>query len=172
MAGVDQFNLIGDQRLVNGQSLKLGALENETRGGIARVKLGEVSPGATGFSLSATQILDSTFLTFGIGSALNATDTASAEAGFAEEDKKTTSNNKANNQNNNQNNNQGNNQTTTRGTRLRRMMTAASTGKAARLTTSSTRSRLSTVQAINRVLQSFRLPEQWHSPIPTMTPRR
>ena len=86
MAGVDQFNLIGDQRLVDGQSLQLGALENETRGGIARVKLGAVSYGAAGFTLSATQILDSTFLTFGIGTALNATDTASAEAGFESED--------------------------------------------------------------------------------------
>jgi len=31
MAGVDQFNLIGDGRLVDKQVLQLGALENETR---------------------------------------------------------------------------------------------------------------------------------------------
>ncbi len=87
MAGVDQFNLIGDQRLVDKQVLQLGALENETRGGVARVKVGApVDPNETGFMLRATQILDSTFLTFGIGSALNATDTASATAGFSAED--------------------------------------------------------------------------------------
>ncbi|MFL6013428.1 MAG: hypothetical protein ACJ74P_03940, partial [Gaiellaceae bacterium] len=88
MVGVDQFNLIGDQRLVGKQVVQLGALENETRGGIARTKF-HVNPGGvgkTGFTLSSTQILDSTFLTFGVVSALNATDTASAEAGFAEED--------------------------------------------------------------------------------------
>ncbi|MDB5862130.1 MAG: repeat-containing protein, partial [Ramlibacter sp.] len=84
MTGVDQFNLIGDQRLVNKQVLQLGALENETRGGIARVKLGTVDPNSS-FTLSATHILDSTFLTFGIGSALNATDTVSATAGFSKE---------------------------------------------------------------------------------------
>ncbi|MEY2518222.1 MAG: large repetitive protein, partial [bacterium] len=37
-------------------------------------------------SLSATQILDSTFLTFGVVSGLNATDTVSATAGLAAED--------------------------------------------------------------------------------------
>ncbi|MES2101762.1 MAG: LEPR-XLL domain-containing protein, partial [Pseudomonadota bacterium] len=86
MAGVDQFNLIGDQRLVDKQVLQLGALENETRGGIARVDLGAVTPGMSGFELRATQILDSTFLTFGIGTLINASDTASATAGFAAED--------------------------------------------------------------------------------------
>ena len=35
MAGVDQFNLTGDNRLVDSQTIRLGALENETRGGIA-----------------------------------------------------------------------------------------------------------------------------------------
>src|SRR5262249_53912738 len=53
MAGVNQFNLIGDQRLVDRQVIQLGTLENETRGGIARIKLGEVNPAATGFTLSA-----------------------------------------------------------------------------------------------------------------------
>ena len=88
MVGVDQFNLIGDQRLVDKQVIQLGALENETRGGIARIKIGAVGrPGRRpGSRCSATQILDSTFLTFGIGSALDATDTASATAGFAKED--------------------------------------------------------------------------------------
>jgi hypothetical protein len=83
MAGVDQFNLIGDSRLVNEQVIQLGALENETRGGIARIKIGDpVDPTATGFTLAATHIMDSTFLTFGIGSLLNATDTVSVGAGF------------------------------------------------------------------------------------------
>ena len=50
MAGTNQFNLIGDQRLVDKQVIQLGALENETRGGIARVKLGPVHPGASGFT--------------------------------------------------------------------------------------------------------------------------
>src|SRR5439155_21239549 len=40
MAGTNQFNLIGDQRLATEQVIQLGTLENETRGGIARVKLG------------------------------------------------------------------------------------------------------------------------------------
>ena len=68
MAGVDQFNLIGDQRLVDKQVIQLGALENETRGGIARIKFRHAGRprSATGFTLSATQILDSTFLTFGV----------------------------------------------------------------------------------------------------------
>ncbi len=48
MTGTDQFNLIGDQRLVDAQRLQLGALENETRGGIARIKLGAVTPGDLG----------------------------------------------------------------------------------------------------------------------------
>jgi hypothetical protein len=87
MAGVNQFNLIGDSRFVDEQVLQLGALENETRGGIARVKIGKpVDSTATGFSLSATQILDSTFLTFGVVSSLNATNTASSTAGFSKED--------------------------------------------------------------------------------------
>ena len=85
MTAIDQFNLIGDQRLVDGQTLQLGALENETRGGIARIKLGEVKPGATGFTLRATQILDSTLLTFGGVSQLEATDKAIAAAGMASE---------------------------------------------------------------------------------------
>ena len=87
MAGTNQFNLGGDQRLVPSQAVQLGALENETRGGIARVKLGAVAPGTTGFTLSATQILDSTFLTFGVVSALSATDKSSATAGLAAEEK-------------------------------------------------------------------------------------
>ena len=73
-------------RLAGDQVLQLGALENETRGGVARVKLGAVQPGATGFALEATQILDSTFLTFGIVSALDATDTAMASAGLSSVD--------------------------------------------------------------------------------------
>ena len=87
MVGVDQFNLIGDQRLVDKQVVSLGALENETRGGIARIKIGApVDPNETGFTLSAQHILDSTFLTFGGVSALSAADSASATAGFAKED--------------------------------------------------------------------------------------
>ena len=85
MTGVDQFDLIGDSRFASEQVLQLGALENETRGGVARVKLGAVAPGATGFTLSSQQILDSTFLTFGAGSALDATDSASATAGTERE---------------------------------------------------------------------------------------
>ena len=91
MTGTDQFNLIGDQRLVDGQDVQLGALENETRGGIARIKF-RINPdyhgtqAMKGFTLRPTQILDSTFLTFGIGSALNASDSASATAGLAKED--------------------------------------------------------------------------------------
>ena len=84
-AGVDQFNQIGDQRLVDGQTLTLGSLENETRGGIARSRLGTPAQPVTGLSLSATQILDSTFLTFGIGSKLEASDKATANAGFKAE---------------------------------------------------------------------------------------
>ena len=49
MTGIDQFNLIGDQRLVDKQVIQLGALENETRGGVARVKIGAaVDPSADG----------------------------------------------------------------------------------------------------------------------------
>ena len=82
MAGVDQNNLIGDARLVDKQVLQLGTLENQTRGGVANMLLGAVTPGATGFKLSATQILDSTLLTFGVVSNLDATDTASATSGL------------------------------------------------------------------------------------------
>src|SRR6185503_19047705 len=85
MAGRNQFNLIGDQRLVSSQDIQLGTLENETRGGIARVKFANVDPAAIGASLSATQILDSTFLTFGGVSALEASDVAAASAGFIQE---------------------------------------------------------------------------------------
>ncbi|MGH6643642.1 MAG: hypothetical protein ACRED3_13205, partial [Bradyrhizobium sp.] len=84
--GTNQFNLTGDQRLVDKQVIQLGALENETRGGIARIKFGSVTPSALGsFTLSEDQILDSTFLTFGGVSALEATDIAAASAGFISE---------------------------------------------------------------------------------------
>ena len=91
MVGTDQFNLIGDQRLVGKQVVQLGALENETRGGIARTKFrlnpdNPLAATAKGFTLSATQILDSTFLTFGVVSQLEATDSASATAGLAKEE--------------------------------------------------------------------------------------
>jgi hypothetical protein len=52
MVGTDQFNLIGDQRLVGKQVVQLGALENETRGGIARLKF-HVNPGGMGKTGSA-----------------------------------------------------------------------------------------------------------------------
>ncbi|HEY9239052.1 MAG TPA: hypothetical protein VIP10_09480, partial [Burkholderiaceae bacterium] len=86
MAAIDEFNLIGDQRLVDSQKVFLGTLENETRGGIARMKLGPVADSVTGFTLSSTHILDSTFLTFGAVSALDAEDTVAAVAGFSSED--------------------------------------------------------------------------------------
>src|SRR3954452_18166980 len=55
MVGTDQFNLIGDQRFVDKQVVQLGALENETRGGGARIKIGAAGdPIQTGFVLRAT----------------------------------------------------------------------------------------------------------------------
>src|SRR3954469_23510948 len=85
MAGTDQFNLLGDGRLVDAQTIRLGTLENEVRGGIARVDLGPVPVGATGYSLSATHILDSDFATFGVLSKLEAADDAGADAGLTEQ---------------------------------------------------------------------------------------
>ena len=85
MAGTDQFNLLGDNRLVSGQTIRLGTLENEVRGGIARVDIGPVPVGGTGYSLSATHILDSDFATFGVLSKLEATDEASADAGLTDQ---------------------------------------------------------------------------------------
>ncbi|MFN5950806.1 MAG: hypothetical protein ACK43N_20110, partial [Pirellulaceae bacterium] len=87
LAAVDQFSLIGDSRFIDKQVIRLGALENETRGGIGRIKIGKpLDARAKDFSLSATHILDSTFLTFGIVSSLNTSDTASASAGLAKEE--------------------------------------------------------------------------------------
>ncbi|MEO6651268.1 MAG: hypothetical protein ABIP17_01255, partial [Ilumatobacteraceae bacterium] len=88
MAGTNQFNLDGDQRLVSGQSIQLGILENEVRAGIARIKLtpSAAADGRTGFRLIATHYLDSGFKTFGIVAALDATDSASATAGLSAED--------------------------------------------------------------------------------------
>src|SRR5205823_3357503 len=59
MAPIDQFNLVGDNRLAKQQVIQLGALENETRGGIARIKFASVDPAAEGFTLSVNHILDS-----------------------------------------------------------------------------------------------------------------
>lgn len=85
MAGTDQFNLLGDGRLVDSQTIRLGTLENEVRGGIARVDIGPVPAGGTGYSLSATHILDSDFATFGVLTKLDATDEASADAGLTDQ---------------------------------------------------------------------------------------
>jgi hypothetical protein len=87
MAARDQFNLIGDQ-LVESQTIQLGSLENETRGGVARIKFGEVDPSALGlsFSLGVDQILDSTLLVMGGISELVTSDVAVAAAGFTPQD--------------------------------------------------------------------------------------
>ena len=60
--------------------------ETQQESSIARTKLEVMDPAAAGFTLSATHILDSTFLTFGIVSALSATDTVSATAGLESEE--------------------------------------------------------------------------------------
>ncbi|HND51825.1 MAG TPA: hypothetical protein PLV92_05495, partial [Pirellulaceae bacterium] len=86
MTGRDEFNLIGDRRDVSSQTLQLGTLENETRGGIARVKLSGAPAGATGFTLKAAQVIDTLYLTFGGVSELDSTDKAVATSGITSED--------------------------------------------------------------------------------------
>jgi hypothetical protein len=87
IAGIDEYNLSGDQRFVGEQVIQLAETENEARGGVA-IDIGPVSSSATGFSLAAKHVLDSGFATgIGVQSKLDASDKASGGAGLNSEDR-------------------------------------------------------------------------------------
>ena len=87
LSNPNQFGLQGDNRLSDEQVLKLGKLENEVRGGLTIDIGAPTGPHAgAGFTLSAVQVLDSNFATFGVLTGINATDSASATAGLESAD--------------------------------------------------------------------------------------
>jgi hypothetical protein len=95
ITGTNEFNLIGDQRFVGEQQVKLAETENEARAGIA-IGIGAVAADASGYSLAAKHVLDSGFATgIGVQSSLAASDKAQAGAGLQSEDLEKSSMDKA-----------------------------------------------------------------------------
>ena len=87
LSSPNQFGLQGDNRLSSKQVFQLGKLENEVRGGHT-IDIGTPTGphAASGFSLSAVQVLDSNFATFGVLTAIDATDKATASSGLESAD--------------------------------------------------------------------------------------
>src|SRR5262249_51352577 len=87
LSNPNQFALQGDNRASQKQVIKLGKLENEVRGGLT-LDIGAPTGqhAGDGFTLSAVEVLDSNFATFGVLTAINASDSATASAGISSAD--------------------------------------------------------------------------------------
>jgi hypothetical protein len=87
-ASTNQTNLQGNTRFTETQVIGLSESENEARGGV----LIDIGPATgTGYTLSATHVLDSGFTTgLGVVAQLSAANTASASAGLTSEDRNPT----------------------------------------------------------------------------------